>query len=173
MGASNIRRYLRFSLVAGLEVSVMGALAALGLLILLGRFTGMPWHAYGNLFSTVFYSRDVLEADPGFHTAAGFALVFLYFTASGLIFSVGFPSNRRGPGPYLVAVFFALALFMAGDRVWWQQISSFIVIYGIHAHLMWAHVVFGVCLGNLARRRRRLESPQDEAAPPETLSTLA
>ncbi|MCW5962868.1 MAG: hypothetical protein KIT83_02425 [Bryobacterales bacterium] len=173
MGAPSLRGYLRCSLVAGLEVSAIGALAAIALLMALGRFAGMPWYAYGNLFSTVLYSPNVLEAAPGYHTLAGFALVFLYFVASGLAFAVIFPGRRRGAGPYLVAVFFAVALFMAGDRIWWQRISSYIVIYGVHAHLMWAHVVYGVVLGGVARRRTRLEHPPDDAAPPDALSTFA
>lgn len=173
MGAPSLGRYLRYSLVAGLEVSVMGALSAIALLVALGRFSGMPWYAYGNLFSTVLYSREVLEAAPGYHTLAGFALAFLYFVGSGLAFAIVFPGRRRGAGPFLVAVFFAIALFMAGDRIWWQRISSYIVIYGIHAHLMWAHVVYGVVLGGIARRRTRLECPPEDAAPQHTLSTFA
>ncbi len=173
MVAPNLGRYVRCSLVAGLEVSVLGAVVAILLLITLGRFTGMPWHAYGNLFSTVLYSPDALETAPGYHTAAGFALVFLYFVASGLVFAIVFPSRRKGSGPYLVAVFFAIALFMAGDRIWWQQISSYIVIYGVHAHLMWAHVVYGVVLGTIARRRIRLECPPEDTAPSETMSLVA
>lgn len=164
MDAPKLGRYLLSSLVAGLEVSVMAALAAIGLVVGLGRFSGMPWYAYGNLFSTVVYSREALEAAPGYHTAAGFALVFLYFVASGLIFAFLFPSRRKGAGPHLVGICFAMALFMAGDRIWWQQISSFIVIYGIHSHLMWAHVVFGAFLGGVARRRAEREAPPEHAS---------
>ncbi|MCU0227971.1 MAG: hypothetical protein MUF01_10065 [Bryobacterales bacterium] len=170
MDAPKQGRYLLSSLKAGVEVSALAALGSIAFLVALGRFAGMPWHAYGNLFSTVLYSRDVLEADPGYHTAAGFALVFLYFVACGLLFALAFPSNRKGVGPHLVGICFALALFMAGDRVWWQQISSFIVIYGIHAHLMWTHVVFGAMLGAVSRRRARDVAPPDSVgAEPFTL----
>jgi len=172
MAGSTFGRYLRRSLIAGLEVSVIAALAAIGLLVMLSRFNEMPWYAYGNLFATVVYSPATLEADSGYHTLAGFAMVFLYFVSSGLAFAVLFPGQRGGAGPYLVAVSFALALFMAGDRIWWQRLSSYIVIYGIHSHLMWSHVVFGVVLGSVVRRRARMGSPPIGITPPESVSLV-
>lgn len=135
------------------------------LLVLLAKLSGMPWFAYGNLFSTIIYSAAALEAPAGYHTLAGFALAFLYFVTCGVLFAFLFPGRRTGAGPYFVAVFFALLLFMAGDRLWWQSWSAFIVIYGVHSHLMWAHVVFGVALGALARRRASLEAPDSTAIP--------
>jgi hypothetical protein len=168
MDGRGMGRYLRTTLVAGFEVSVAAALVALLLLVVLSRFAGMPWFAYGNLFATTVYSADVLEVSYGYHTLAGFSLGFLYFVFAGLVFALVFPSRRHGAGPYLVGVFFALLLFMAGDRLWWQQWSRYIVIYGIHSHLMWAHVVFGCVLGALGGRRASLEA-QPSPQQPETV----
>lgn len=170
MNAPGLGSYLRYALIAGLEVSVSGALAALALLVLLSRLSGLPWYAYGNLFSTSVYPASVLEAAPGYHTLAGFALAFLYFVAGGLLFSLIFPVRRGGAGPYLLGVFFALALFMAGDRLWWQSWATYVVIYGVHSHLMWSHVAFGVVLGAIARRRARLAEEPPEEDPVELLS---
>jgi predicted anti-sigma-YlaC factor YlaD len=170
MDRDKLGPYLRTTLVAGLEVSVAAALAALTLLVLLSRFSGMPWFAYGNLFATTMYSADLLEVAHGYHTFAGFSLAFLYLVGCGLLFAAIFPSRRKGAGPYLVGVFFALALFMAGDRLWWQQWSRYIVIYGVHSHLMWAHVVFGVVLGALGGRRARMEADAVTAQQPEAVS---
>jgi hypothetical protein len=157
MNASPHGRPFRHTVIAGLEVAVGGALAALGLLVVLSRLSGLPWYAYGNLLSTSVYPLTVLETPPGYHTLAGFALGFLYFVAAGLLFSLVFPIRRGGAGPYLLGVFFSLVLFMLGDRYWWQSWVTYVVVYGVHSHLMWSHVAFGVVLGTIVRRRARLE----------------
>lgn len=151
-------------LAAGVEVSVLGALAALGLMVVLSGFSGMPWYSYGNLISTGVYPPTVLDQSPGYWTASGFALGFLYFVTAGLPFSLVFRSRRRGVGPHLVGVAYALALFMAGDRLWWQHGLPYLIVYGVHAHLMWSHVVFGVALGWLPARRVLRDPPRQLAA---------
>ncbi|MDZ7639846.1 MAG: hypothetical protein U5J83_16615 [Bryobacterales bacterium] len=142
-------------LAAGLEVSALGGLLAIGLMVVLSGFSGMPWYSYGNLFATGVYPPTILDARTGYWTLTGFALAFLYFVSTGLVFALVFRSRRRGVGPHLAGVAYALALFMAGDRLWWQSFSPYIVIYGIHSHLMWGHVLFGATLGLISRRRAR------------------
>jgi hypothetical protein len=149
-------------LASGIEVSVLGALLALGLMVVLSGFAGMPWYSYGNLIATGVYPPTVLDERAGYWTASGYALAFLYFAGTGVLFSLVFRSRRRGVGPHLVGVAYALALFMAGDRYWWQYWSPYLIVYGIHAHLMWSHVVFGVALGWLPTRRA-LRDPSPEA----------
>jgi|GEM_PF-2307165 len=151
---------VRHKLVAAVEVSVGGAVLAVLLLVLLSRLYGMPWYAYGNLFSTAVYPPIVIEMGAAYHTIVGFSFVFLYFVASGLMFTCCFPLRRGGIGPYLLGVFYALILFMVGDRVWWESWSRYIVIYGIHSHLMWAHIVFGAVLGTIVSRRMALAIPR-------------
>lgn len=151
-------------LAAGIEVSVLGALLALGLMVLLAGFAGMPWYSYGNLVATGVYPPTVLDERSGYWTASGYALTFLYFAGAGAAYSLVFRSRRRGIGPHLVGVAYALALFMAGDRYWWQHWSPYLIVYGMHAHLMWSHVVFGVTLGWLpARRVLRDPAPETRA----------
>lgn len=150
---------VRHKLIAAVEVSVGGAVLAVLLLVLLSRLYGMPWYAYGNLFSTTVYPPIVIEMGAAYHTIVGFSFVFLYFVASGLLFTCCFPLRRAGIGPYLLGLFYALILFMVGDRLWWESWSRYIVIYGIHSHLMWAHAVFGAALGTIVSRRLSLAHP--------------
>ena len=164
-----MRSTLRW-VAAGLEVSALGAALAIALLVLLSRFSSMPWYSYGNLLATGIYPSTVLDERQGYWTFAGFSLAFLYFVGAGLLYSVVFRSRRRGIGPHLVGVAYALGLFLAGDRLWWQAWSPYIIIYGVHAHLMWSHVVFGVSLGWLPARRVRRdgETIVEDTPGPET-----
>lgn len=158
-------------LAAGVEVSVFGSLFALSLMVVLSGFAGMHWYIYGNLFSIGLYPPSVLDARLGYWSFAGFALAFLYFVAIGMLFACVFRSRRRGVGPHLVGVAYSLLFFLAGDRLWWQAWSPYLVIYGVHAHLMWSHVLFGVVLGWLpARREKRDGDGEQEALHSETFS---
>lgn len=170
--SGSTRNMLRW-LAAGLEVSVLGGLAALGLIAVLGGFSGMRWYRYGNLFSVGLYPSTALDAGFGYWSFAGFALAFLYFVALGLAFALVFHSRKRGVAPHLAGVAYALALFIAGDRLWWQSWSPYLVIYGNPSHLMWGHVVFGAMLGWLpAFREARDARDKPEARNLETFSTL-
>lgn len=147
-------------LAAGMEVSVFGSVLALSLLVVLSGFDGMHWYSYGNLFSIGLYSPTVLDMRFGYWSLAGFALAFLYFVVIGMLFACVFRSRRRGIGPHLVGVAYALAFFLTGDRLWWQAWSPYLVIYGIHAHLMWSHVLFGAALGWLPARREKRDEQE-------------
>lgn len=139
-------------LAAGVEVSVLGGLLALGLMAVLAAFSGMRWYRYGNLFSIGLYPATIFDANFGYWSLAGFALGFLYFVVAGLLFACIFRSRKRGVGPYLVGVVYALLFFLAGDRLWWQAWSPYLVIYGVQSHLLWGHILFGVALGLLPAR---------------------
>lgn len=163
MASPNWMTTLRRRMAAGLEISVLGSLLSVVLLLLLAKMSGMPWHSYGNLFATGLYPDTVLDELAGYWTATGFALVFLYFTLAGILFALLFWARRTGIGPHLVGVTYALALFLLGDRYWWQLVSPYIIIYGVQAHLMWTHVLFGVVLGLLPRRLSRYNPPDSTA----------
>lgn len=157
-------------LAAGVEVSALGGLSALALMTLLAGFSGMRWYRYGNLFSIGLYPSTIFDAGIGYWTLAGFSLAFLYFMVAGTLFAFGFRSRRRGIGPYLVGVAFSLVLFLAGDRLWWQSWSPYLVIYGDHSHLLWGHAVFGIALGWLpARLDIRGREVQENSAIPASL----
>lgn len=132
---------------AGLEASVLGGLAGVGLIVVLSGFSGMRWYRYGNLFAVGLYPSTVLDAGFGYWSLAGFALAFLYFVAQGLLFAMIFRSRRRGLAPHLVGVAYALLLYIVGDRFWWQAWSPYLVIYGNPTQLMWGHIAFGAMLG--------------------------
>lgn len=141
----NLARWL----TAGLEAATLGGLAALGLMAMLAGFSGMRWYRYGNLFSVGLYPSTVLDAGLGYWTFAGFSLAFLYFVAAGLVFALVFRARKRGLAPHLVGIGYGLLLYIAGDRLWWQSWSPYLVIYGNPSHLMWGHIVFGVMLGRI------------------------
>ncbi len=151
-------------LAAGVEVSVLGGLFALGLMAVLAAFSGMRWYRYGNLFSIGLYPATIFDANFGYWSLAGFALGFLYFVAAGVLFACIFRSRKRGMGPYLVGVAYSLLFFLAGDRLWWQAWSPYLVIYGVQSHLLWGHILFGAALGLLPARldRRELEETADD-----------
>lgn len=154
-------------IAAGLEVSVFGGLLALGLMAALAGFSGMHWYRYGNLFSIGLYPATIFDAGFGYWSLAGYALAFLYFVFIGMLFACVFRGRRRGVGPHLVGVAYSLLFFLAGDRLWWQAWSPYLVIYGDHAHLLWGHVLFGFALGWLPTRlgkRDREELPENTSS---------
>jgi hypothetical protein len=152
---------------AGADMGVRGGILILAWLSFASRLRGDFWWASCNLAGSAVYGDQVYRMGLGRATLAGAAVLLCLYAVLGILFSLVVPA---GAGHFR-----ALVLGVAAAAVWHSASESFIgewisrdfFLYTNSWALMFANILFGLCLGWVPRRRIGIGRLFDESPGPD------
>ncbi len=154
----------KHTILAGIEVGVLGGLLMLGWLALVSLLYGRTiWHP-SNLLATTFYGGTALRRGFRWATLSGMALHLVVCAALAVAFGFAIQRVRRRGRIFLLGLAAGLAWYLFGFHFFWQQVNPLVLRYQPAPAMLFAHLLFGVFLGTLPAYRGAVE--RAELRPP-------
>ena len=150
------------SALGGLQAGVLGVLGMLGVFLVAALATHRPYWLVPNLLATAFHGADAFTA--GFTrstlTGMGFLMVLYGLLGAGWGLLWGDRPIRR---LWLGGAIAGYLVYLVFEKLIWKNTAPLVTVYAPEMQMRFAHVVWGLALGQSPRYAGRMSGVETPA----------